>query len=132
MSSDNVKVAQDGYAAFSSGDIERLVTELMTPDIEWREPSQGDWPIPSASGAQNVAGQVFAKIPELWSEFSVTPEEWLDAGDTVVVLATMSGKSQAGGETSARFADVLRFKDGRMSAFENHTDTSAFVNALSG
>jgi ketosteroid isomerase-like protein len=62
MAHDNLKVLQDGYAAFGAGDIGRL-SELFTDDVTWHVPGNnalsGDY-----HGKQEVFG-FFGKLAEL-------------------------------------------------------------------
>lgn len=81
--STNIATVQGAYGAFNSGDIPTVLA-AMQPDIEWIEgagPYQGRY-----VGPQAVVDNVFARVPEDWSEFTVTPDEFLEAGDVIVVL----------------------------------------------
>ena len=52
---------------------------------------------------------------EPWSEFSLEPEQYLDAGDQVVAVLRMTATGKASGVTVARQdAMVCTMRDGRM------------------
>ena len=59
-----------------------------------------------------------------WEGFAPVPEEFLDAGDTVVVLGRYRGTYKATGRTlDAQFVHVWRVEDGKAVAFQQYTDT---------
>ncbi len=86
MSEENVNIMRQGYDAFNRGDIE-AVMGLLDPEIEWQEPDVEGSPVRGTHhGPQAVANNVFGSVPEHWDEFQAVAEEFLDAGDRVVVL----------------------------------------------
>jgi len=48
-----------------------------------------------------------------WDDFTITPEEWLDAGDRVVVLGTYRGTHKSTGkQVRAQFAHIVSVREG--------------------
>ncbi len=73
---------------------------------------------------QAVQEGVFTRLGTGWEGYTVTPEEFLDAGDRVVVLGTYSGIYKATGrEVRAQFAHVWGVREGRIRSFQQYTDT---------
>lgn len=94
MSAENVEIARGGYDAFSRGDIDAVLS-MMDPDIVWQEPDVEGIPAGGTHhGREAVAENVFGRVSEDWDEFQVVPEEFLDAGDRVVVLGLFQGKER--------------------------------------
>jgi ketosteroid isomerase-like protein len=66
-----------------------------------------------------------------WADFTVMPEEWLDAGNHVVVLGTYNGRhKETGKEVRAQFAHVWDITHGRVVRFQQYTDTKQFADAV--
>ena len=66
-----------------------------------------------------------------WEGFSVTPEEWLDAGNRLVVMGIYQGTHKGTGKTvRAQFAHVWSLKEGRVVRFQQYTDTKQFADAI--
>lgn len=131
MSTENVEIARGGYDAFNRGEIE-AVLGIMDPDIEWQEPEVEGLPASGIHhGREAVAENVFGRVQEDWDEFQVLPEEFLDAGERVVVLGRFQGKGKAsGGTLDAPFAHIWTLRDGKLVWFRNYMDTANFLQAL--
>lgn len=126
--STDVATVRAAYEAFNSGDMPGVLA-VMQPDIEWIEsagPYQGRY-----VGPQAIVDGVFAPVPEDWSEFTVTPDEFLEAGDVIVVLGWFAGTARASGTSfRSRFAHVIRMRDGLEASFEDISDAHALHVAL--
>ena len=71
----------------------------------------------------------FAQIPNYWSEFSVSPERFIDAGDVIVVTGTQRATGP-GGAFEAPFVHVMEFRDGKVVRGEFHGDSAKALKAL--
>ncbi len=132
MSEENVNIMRQGYEAFNRGDIE-AVMGLFDPEIEWQEPDVEGLPDRGTHhGAEAVANEVFGAVAEHWDEFRAVADEFLDAGDRVVVLGRFRGRGKAsGGTLDAPFAHVWTLgDDGRAVHHRNYADTANFLRAL--
>ena len=57
--------------------------------------------------------------------------EWLDAGETVVVLGEYRGTCWATGRSmTAAFAHVYKLRDDRIFRFQQYTDTAKVIAAM--
>ena len=129
MSDQNLKGVQAVYDAFAKGDIP-AVLGFMDSDIEWTEadgfPYGGTYNGPNA-----VLEGVFMKFGSEWDGFAAAPDEFIDAGDTVVVLGKYSGKYKATGKSfQANFAHVWKLRDGKAHRFLQYADTLLIQKAL--
>ena len=133
MSQENVGVIREIYEAFGRGDVPAALGQ-MDQQIEWREAEGFIYADRNPYvGPQAVLDGVFTRLGSEWEGFTVTPEEWLDAGNHVVVLGTYSGKhKETGREVRAQFAHVWGVRGGRVVKFQQYTDTKQFAEAVTG
>ena len=118
----NLKSVKAVYQAFATGDIFAVVGTL-SPDIAWTEaegfPYGGTYHGPKA-----VLEGVFMRLGSEWEGFAAIPDEFIDAGDTIVVLGKYSGKYKATGKSfQSNFAHVWKMQDGKAAQFTQYTDT---------
>ena len=131
MSADNVTVVASVYENFAKGDIPAVLS-VLAPDIEWVEASQDYLPHHGTHrGPTEVASKVFQMVVDCFDEFAVVPEQFHDAGDTVVVEGRAIGKTKHGGVLDAPAAWVWTVRDGVATANHNYHDTDAWRLALS-
>jgi hypothetical protein len=107
---------------------------LMDQGIEWREAENFIYADRNPYvGPQAVLEGVFMRLGSDWEGFTVTPEEWLDAGDHVVVLGFYIGTHKATGrDVRAQFAHIWGVTRGRAVRFQQYTDTKQFADATAG
>jgi len=127
MASQNVETLREGYAAFGRGDIP-AVMELFDPDIEWVTPDST--PLGGRRKGRDEVMGFFGLLPQYFSEIRVEPVEFIDGGDTVVVIARDIGTTSKGTYES-RLVHVWRMRDGKAVAFEEFLDT-ALTNQMLG
>ncbi len=130
MSAENKQKIEGLYAAFGKGDVPHIIGAL-DPQIEWWEAENFIYADKNPyRGPEAVLMGVFGRIMSQWEGFTVTPEEVLDAGDTVVGRGYYAGKyRQTGREVRAQFAHVFKIRDGRIVKFQQYTDTAQFLQA---
>ena len=130
MSQENVQTIRSIYEAFEKGDVPTVLSK-MDQKIEWREAENFIYADRNPYiGPQAVLEGVFMRLGSDWESFTVTPEEWLDAGDRVVVLGTYTGTFKATGrEVRAQFAHVWSLTGSRVARFQQYTDTRQFAEA---
>jgi len=126
MSEANVAVVRGLYDAFARGDIP-AVLGAMSPDIVWNEAENFIYADGNPyRGPEAVLTGVFARLGGEWDGFAAKPEEYLDAGDTVVALGRYAGTYKATGRAlDAWMAHVWRLEDGRAVEFRQLVDTLA-------
>lgn len=131
MSKENVDVIRRMYDLFGRGDV-LGVLDQMDQGIEWREAENFIYAdLNPYVGPQAVLEGVFMRLGSEWEGFSVTPEEWLDAGNHVVVLGTYRGThKETGKEVRAQFAHVWGVRGDRVVRFQQYTDTKQFAEVV--
>jgi ketosteroid isomerase-like protein len=125
----NLNSVKAVYEAFAKGDI-FTVLGTLSPDIAWTEaegfPYGGTYHSP-----KGVLEGVFMRLGSEWDGFAALPDEFIDGGDTVVVLGKYSGKYKASGNSfQADFAHVWRMQDGKAARFTQYVDTLLVHRAL--
>ncbi len=125
---ENVQVVRDMYEAFGMKDETRL-RQLLHPDVEWIQcagfPGGGH-----RRGQDEVLEKVFRSLRSDWNDWRVEIEEYLDAGDAVVVLGHYAGTHAATKRPmTAVFAHVYIVANGRIVRFRQFTDTHQLVKA---
>jgi ketosteroid isomerase-like protein len=128
--SENSDALKRGYDAFAQGDLD-TVRGLWADDIRWEGPNA---PGLVGSGVFNGADEVMNMIGELqgeWSEFRVTPDEFIEGGETVVVLGHTEGTPKDGGsQVKVPFVHVWRMAGGKVNEVQTLTDTKVVADAL--
>ena len=125
----NLDSVRSVYDAFAKGDIPSVLG-FLSPDIEWTEaegfPYGGTYTGPDA-----VLAGVFTRLGTEWEGFAAAPEEFVDGGDTVVVLGQYGGKYKATGKSlRADFAHVWKVREGKAVSFKQYVDTLLVQRAL--
>jgi len=108
-----------------------MVADLH-PQVRWTE--AGGFPYGGTYiGPQAVIDGVFAAIGREWDSFGFRVDELLHAGETVVALGRYLGR-YCGCETEldVRTAHVWRVTAGKVTSFEQFTDTALVVRAMQG
>lgn len=131
MSQENVALVRAIYAAFGAGDVPGVVAR-MAPGIEWNEAES--FPYADGNpyrGPDAILGGVFARLGSEWDGFAAVPEEFLDAGDAVVVLGRYRGTFKATGRAlDAQMVHVWRIEGGKAARFQQYTDTLQAARVL--
>ena len=132
MSQQNVDTIRGMYDSFRKGDVPAVLGR-MDERVEWIEAD--NFPYSDRSpyiGPQAVLEGVFMRLGEDWAEFSVMPEQMIDAEGSVIVLGHHHGRyKETGKELHAQFAHVWGVKDGRVVRFQEFTDTKQFADVVS-
>jgi len=130
MSDESVALVRGIYDAFAAGDVPGVLGR-MSPDIVWNEAENFIYADGNPyRGPEAILNGVFARCIGEWDGFSAIPEEYLDAGDTVVVLGRYRGTNKATGRAmDAQLAHVWRVADGKVVAFQQYTDTLGAARA---
>jgi uncharacterized protein len=120
VSQDNVELARRGYDAFARGDMD-AVLELIDSDFELRSGSH----LPDQEVYREREG-FLANVQE-WSEvfeqLHFEPEEFIEAGDRLLVLVRVSGRGRGSGAGfEQRQAHVWTTRDKKAVRLEFYAD----------
>ncbi|MGW3365108.1 nuclear transport factor 2 family protein [Streptosporangium canum] len=121
--SKNLDAVRGSYGASAAGDVGGLL-RLLAQDARWTEmagfPYGGTY-----VGPEGVLDGVFQRLGTEWDDYRAVPEEYVDGGDTIVVIGDYSGTYLATGKhMTVRFVHVWKCEDGVAKRFEQFTDTA--------
>ena len=131
MSQENTDLIRAIYDAFAAGDMAGVLGR-MSPDIVWNEAE--NFPYADGNpyvGAEAILGGVFARIASEWDGFHVEPEQFLDAGDTVIMTGRYAGSWRGTGQAmNPQVAHIWTCADGKVVRFQQLVDTLAVARAM--
>ncbi len=122
----NVDTARSAYEAFAQGDLEAL-KEMLSEDSTWL--TSDELPLGGETQGRDAILGNFAQIPNYWSSFSVEPEEFIDAGDWVIVRGTQRAGNDSG-SFEAPFAHLIKLEDERIVRGEFYADSAKAAKVL--
>jgi hypothetical protein len=130
MPQDGSTAIQALYDAFAHGDVP-FVMSRFSPELVWNEAENSTYADRNPYvGPQAVLEGVFARLATEWDGYTVTAEEIVGAGDTVIACGRYRGTFKASGvAVNAQFVHVWRLRDGLVVGFQQYTDTAQFRDA---
>jgi len=107
MSQENVEIIKRGWEHFAA------TGELLAPaELVW-DVSRLGWPEQQIYLGREGAKQFLAEWADAWDDWEMEVEEYIDAGERVVVIVNQRGRSKGTGiPVEMRFAQVWTFQDG--------------------
>lgn len=126
----NTDKLKQGYEAYGRGDLETAMQDWHD-DVRWegsestRIPGNG-----VHEGKQAIAGSLQETV-QAYDSFSVTPDEYIEDGDTVIAL----GHTEASkGDKNAKvpFVHIFRFEGDKVKRIQILTDTAVAAELLEG
>jgi ketosteroid isomerase-like protein len=112
VSQENVDLVGRIYEGWSRGDFS-VGTDLMAPEFEWHQHAEAVEP---GSHRGPAIGGALGKLFEVYDDFRIEPEEYVDAGDRVVVVARAQAVGRGSGlALDQRFAFVWTVSGGRLA-----------------
>lgn len=125
----NIDSIKQLYQAFAKGDVPSVLG-VLSPEIDWTE-AEGFPYAGTYHGPRAVLEGVFMRLGSEWNGFAAVPDEFIDGGDTVVVLGKYSGTYKKTGKSfQANFAHVWKMQDGKAFRFIQYVDTLLVHRAL--
>ncbi|MGZ9115235.1 MAG: nuclear transport factor 2 family protein [Brevundimonas sp.] len=128
----NQAVVESLYRAFAAGDGPGIASVLDT-NLIWVEAENGPYADRNPYvGPAAVFEGIFGRMGAAFTGFAATPNVFLPSGDRVVVLGRYTGRNNATGESlDAQFAHVFTVSNGKVTAFQQYTDTAQWVDVVS-
>jgi ketosteroid isomerase-like protein len=121
------------YAAYLRADME-AVLGICSEDTEWLACGPADR-LPYAGrhrGREQVA-RYFAILDDKEESNHLVPQEFIVAGDKVIVFGNYSARVNANGRRfETDFVHVFTLRDGKITNFRDYYDTAAAVAAYEG
>ncbi len=119
------------YDAFAKGDV-AAVLGAFDPAIEWREAEGYRYSDRNPYvGPQAIAEGVFQRLVTELNDFRIAVQNMIESGDTVVVEGRYTGTvKETGTSFDAQFAHVWELENGRITRFQQYTDTDQWNAAM--
>jgi hypothetical protein len=128
--SENADILKRGYEAFARGDME-AVAASWDPDIEFDGPNSSRMPAAGSHRGKADVARLFTGMRDRWDDLVMAPDEFVESGDTVVVLGHLEGRAKATGtEVKVPFVHVWRVSGGMVRRGQALTDTAVIAAAL--
>ena len=126
----NADSLKQGYEAFGRGDLDGA-TANFADDIRWENPEASQVPNSGVTEGRDAVKQLFASLGEHWESFDLAADEFVESGDTIVVLSHAEAKAkQTGNAVKLPFVHVWHFEDGQVTEVQALTDTALAAEAL--
>jgi uncharacterized protein len=133
MSNDNVKLVQEGYAAFGRGDIP-FVLDRMTSDVTMGIVGRPeDLELFGIRAGKAGAQEFFRLLNETHEIHTFVPDRFLGAEDKVFVWGHYSWTMRRSGVSKeSSWLHELTIRDGMICAWHGHNDTAMLMAAYHG
>ncbi len=123
MSQENVEIVRKAVAAYARGDLDAALTNA-DPDIVWNPVEE------AATQGQDAIRANVERWETDWEDYEATPEEYIDAGDQVLVTIHWSGRGRGSGvEVDIRTYMVYTLRDGKVIRMDEFTERSDALEA---
>lgn len=129
MATTNTQIIRNFYANLGKGDMPSVLG-TFDDGIEWTEaagfPYGGQY-----TGQDEIVENVIKRLVTEWDGFTVSPVEYIDAGERTVVLGKYTGTyKDTGKKMEADFAHIWTLRDGKAVKFVQYADTALVQEAL--
>jgi len=82
-------------------------------------------------GMDAITENVFGKLGEEWNDFGVDVDEYVSSGNRVVAHGKYTGVNKASGKSiNVKMVHSWTVKDGKITKFEQYTDTHLVQSAM--
>jgi uncharacterized protein len=126
----NIDTLKQGYEAFGRGDLD-AASENFSDEIRWENPEAPQVPNNGVTEGKDAVIALFAQLGDNWSSFEIVPDEFIESGETVVVLSHGNATAkETGKEVKLPWVHVWRFRDGKATEVQALTDTALAADAL--
>ena len=127
---ENTEVLRKAYEAFNSGDMD-TVLEAWTDDIRWEGSNDERLPGGGTHEGKDAVAGALGKINESIDGFNAPADEFIEQGDTDVVLGHSEGTAkETGNSFKVPYVHVWRMEGGKAKRVQLLTDTSVVAQAL--
>ena len=125
----NLEIIQELYRAFCEKDYDAFM-HICTSDLEWIQ-NEGFPQGATYQGAASVVEGVFKSNDERWEKFSFRIDQYLDAGDSVIVIGAYVGHNrQTQKSLRAAAAHVYDLVDSKVCRFRMFADTKTIWDSM--
>jgi ketosteroid isomerase-like protein len=122
MSQENVDRVRRGTEAYIAGDLEKALADA-DPEIIWNPAEE------AATQGFDAVRAYLGRWEGAWEELTTTPEEFVDAGDRVLVTVHFAGRGRDGIEIDARLYQVYTVSRGKTIRMDEFTEQAEAIAA---
>lgn len=126
MSQENVELVRSMWEAFLRRDFEEALS-AFDPDVEWDGTNLPDGRV--SRGHEAVSDHA-ARWASTWDSWTVELEQFIEAGDEVVLFIREKGLSKSGIEMDERHAEVYTVKEGKILRRRGFSDVNDALEAV--
>ncbi len=125
----NIEVIQELYRTFRDKDYEEF-RQICSPNLEWIQ-NEG-FPKGSTNyGADAVIENVFKAFNNDWESWKFEIQEYLDTGNSVIVIGFYEGVHQVSKKSfRSNAAHVYDLVNGKVTRFRQFADTKVIWDAM--
>jgi ketosteroid isomerase-like protein len=130
VSQENVEIVRRSWDAWGRGGVDAML-EFLDPQVEWRV--RADLPDAGTYRGHEGIRQLIARFEEVLEDMGVEAQEYIDAGDRVVVPLHWWGRGRLSGvEVAERQGEtwVLTVGDGRITKVEEYRHKQEALEAV--
>ena len=123
MSEANVETVRRFADAYLRGDMEEAMAQL-DPEVVYK-------PVEAAEMVgRDAARSSWRRWAEDWEDLEAVPEDFIDAGDRVLVPVVFRGRGTGSGiEVEGRYYQVLTVRDGQVVRWEEFSERAEALTA---
>jgi ketosteroid isomerase-like protein len=126
VSQENVEIVRQMWEAFLGEDpVSGLA--FCDPGIEWDGTNLPDGKV--ARGHEAVVEHAM-RWAEMWDDWTMEPERFIDAGDQVVLVLREIGRSDSGLQMDERHAELYTLRDGKVIYRKGFSDPAEALEAV--
>jgi ketosteroid isomerase-like protein len=125
----NADTVKQGFDSFNQGDAQGLEA-VWTDDVRWEGSGVEEIPGGGVHEGKQAVMQMAGSIPQRWESFQAIPDEFIEDGDTVVVLGRLEGRTPQGEDVKAPFVHIWRMEAGKGKRVQALTDSLQLGRAL--
>jgi ketosteroid isomerase-like protein len=127
MSRENVEIVRAILDGWARGDF-RVGADLLAADFEWKQRPDAVEP---GSHRGEAVGTALRQLFEVWENYRIEAEEYIDAGDAILVVCRVRGTARASGlELDQHLFVLWKARDGKLISLENFRDRGEALGAV--
>jgi uncharacterized protein len=126
----NIAVIQQAFACFRQGDVPGILNTLAD-DVHWYVAEVENAPYTGTRSGHVGAAEFFSLMAQCEDTLQFEPRDFIAQGDQVVVRGQYAARAkETGREYSTYFIQMFTVREGKITSFEEYTDTAAIANAF--
>jgi ketosteroid isomerase-like protein len=126
---ENTLLVQQTYDHFQSGDIP-AVLDLLSEDVQWVTAEVEGAPLGGTLRGREQVGQFFQSLSDIQEVRHFEPRDFVAQDDRVVALGHYAWHVKTTGRNwESDFAHVFTVREGKVTRYQEYTDTAALAEA---